>query len=71
MSSLSLLFSLQQNWRRGWNGSKEWNGSKAGVGQTMYTHLSKCKNVKIKKKNNKKEYLLYNGEYKQLKSYPE
>jgi hypothetical protein len=44
------MFSLQENWRtRGWNvlpGSGEREGKMA---QTMYAHVSKCKNDKIKK----------------------
>jgi hypothetical protein len=50
-SLLSLMFSLQQNQRtRGWNG-----GGVGVVAQTMYIHVSKCKNDKIKRKNNKKK----------------
>jgi hypothetical protein len=37
---LPLMFSLQQNQRMGWGGE---------VVQTMYTHVSKCKNDNIKK----------------------
>jgi hypothetical protein len=48
--SYYLLFSLQQNWRRGRNrfclGGGE--GGRGEVAQTMYTHVNKCKN-KIKK----------------------
>jgi hypothetical protein len=53
------MFSLQQKkiWRtRGQNRfcPEAGGGSEGGVGevsQIMYTHVSKCKNVKIKKKN--------------------
>jgi hypothetical protein len=55
---LSLMFSLQQNQRRGrWNRfcleAGVWQqgcGGLAGIG-TMYTHVSKYKNDKIKSKN--------------------
>jgi hypothetical protein len=52
---LSLMFSLQQNqrrrgrnrfsWKRGLGGRWEVGGE---VARTMYTHVSKCKNNKIK-----------------------
>jgi hypothetical protein len=43
---LSLMFFLQQNQRaRGRNRVCQ----EGGVGQTMYKHVSKCKNYKIKK----------------------
>jgi hypothetical protein len=54
---LSLKFSLQQNQRiREWNrfcpeagGGGRGKGRRRGEGaQTMYTHVSKCKNNKIK-----------------------
>jgi hypothetical protein len=48
---LSLMFSLQQNQKtRGWN---RFCPEKVGrnVAQTMYTHVSKCKNNKVKRKN--------------------
>jgi hypothetical protein len=42
---LSLMFSLQQNWRtRGSAPKQEWGE----VTQTMYTHVNKCKNDEIK-----------------------
>jgi hypothetical protein len=64
---LSLLFSIQQNQRkRGWNRfclEAEGNGEKRkgqkGCGekgeeaQVMYTHVSKCKNYKIFKKEHR------------------
>jgi hypothetical protein len=46
------MFSLQQNQRtRGWNKfCSETGGRGSGeVAQTMYTHVSKCKNDKTKK----------------------
>jgi hypothetical protein len=47
------MFSLQQNWRtesRTGSAQKGWGmGEEA---QMMYTHVSKCKNDKIKKENN-------------------
>jgi hypothetical protein len=44
------MFSLQQNWRREWNricleAGNWWGGEM--VAQTMYIHVSKCKNNKI------------------------
>jgi hypothetical protein len=49
--SLSLTFSLQQNWRRGWN-----RLCPEKMAQTMYTHVSKCKNEK-RRKEKKNKYL--------------
>jgi hypothetical protein len=48
---LSLIFCLQQNWRaRGQNRfCPEVRCVGGNVAQTMYTHVSKCKNEKIKK----------------------
>jgi hypothetical protein len=47
------MFSLQQNWRRGRNRFCPEMGRGEVVrwewAQTMYTHVSKCKNEKIKK----------------------
>jgi hypothetical protein len=42
---LSLIFSLQQNRRR--------EEQVLGVAQTVYTHVSKCKNDKIKERKKK------------------
>jgi hypothetical protein len=66
---LSLIFSLQQNWRRrGQNrfcleavGGEEWKRWERWeeVAQTMCTHLSKCKNDKIKERKKKKRKLLF------------
>jgi hypothetical protein len=59
------MFSLQQNRRR-----KEWNRFclEAGgrvlrgeVPQTMYTHVSKCKNDKIKGEMEKKRWSIVGG----------
>jgi hypothetical protein len=59
--SLSLLFSLQQNQRtigcyrfclEGGGGSRRMGE----VAQIMYTHVSKCKNDKINKKQIKKKH---------------
>jgi hypothetical protein len=46
------MFSFHQNWRiRGWNRfCLEAEGGEE-VAQTMYTHVSKCKNDAIKSKN--------------------
>jgi hypothetical protein len=45
------MFSPQQNWRT--HGQKRFSpevrGAEGEVAQTMYTHVSKCKNDKIKK----------------------
>jgi hypothetical protein len=47
---LSFMFFLQQNQgRRRWN-RFFWVGLERGLAQTMYTHVSKCKNGKIKLK---------------------
>jgi hypothetical protein len=50
---LSLMFSLQQNWRRGRN--QILPGSRVVVGGRRWPkqciHVSKCKNVKIKERN--------------------
>jgi hypothetical protein len=57
MSFLFLMFSLQQNWRtRGWNRFCSEVG--IGVAQTMYTHVSKCKNDKIKKEHTQQQMLV-------------
>jgi hypothetical protein len=49
---LSLMFSLQQNWRTrgrnrfcqsGWGGSRAGGGVGVEVAQTMYTQVNKCK----------------------------
>jgi hypothetical protein len=66
------MFFLQQNQRtRGWNRfcpeagrgrGKELGRPRQEVAQIMYTHVSKCKNDKIKKKNlllHTSESLLY------------
>jgi hypothetical protein len=58
----SLIFSLQQNQRRGWNRFcvevRGWRGRDEGgggkVAQTMYAHVTKCKIGKIK--GDKKEF---------------
>jgi hypothetical protein len=47
------MFSLQKNWRIGQNKFclEAGSGKRVGAGrwaQTMYTHVSKCKNDKIK-----------------------
>jgi hypothetical protein len=52
---LSLVFSLQQKQRRQNSfclegGSWKWVGSGGKVAQTMYTHVSKCKNDKRREK---------------------
>jgi hypothetical protein len=50
---LSLMFSLQQNRRKGWTGSGGLGvcgGEGGNVAQTMYAHVSKCKNDKRRKK---------------------
>jgi hypothetical protein len=51
MSLLSLILSLQQNWRtrRQNRFCLEVEGL-GEVAQTMYTHVSKCKNDEIKRK---------------------
>jgi hypothetical protein len=56
------MFSLQQNLRiRGQNRfCLEWGYGE--VGQTMYTHVSKCKNDKIKKKEYHKNNDMLTGE---------
>jgi hypothetical protein len=54
------MFSLQQNQRRGWNRfcleAGYWGAGEDGreVAQTMYTHVRKCKNDKIKGGEKKK-----------------
>jgi hypothetical protein len=49
---LLLMFSLQQNQRRGGqNGFCCWGWEGRWHKQTMYTHVSKCKNDKIKGEN--------------------
>jgi hypothetical protein len=46
---LSLKFSLQQNQRRGQNRfCLEASGGRGWHRQSMYTHVSKCKNDKVK-----------------------
>jgi hypothetical protein len=45
MSSLSLMFSLQQNWR-----IRRWNRFCLDAGACAYIHVSKCKNGKINNK---------------------
>jgi hypothetical protein len=35
---------------RGRGSRRLWEGGRGKVAQTMYTHVSKCKNYKIKKK---------------------
>jgi hypothetical protein len=55
---LSLMFSLQQNQRRGQNRlclETGRNGAlrEGEVAQTMYTHVSKCKNDKMRKEKKK------------------
>jgi hypothetical protein len=54
---LSLILSLQQNQkRRGWNRfSLKGEGCGGEVEQTMYTHVSKCKNDKIKGEKRKEK----------------
>jgi hypothetical protein len=48
------MFSLQHNWRRGHNSSfpeAVWgDAGKRELAQRVYTHVSKCKNDKIKEK---------------------
>jgi hypothetical protein len=46
------VISLQQNWRKGRTGlaQKEGRRRRREVAQTMYTHVSKCKNYKIKER---------------------
>jgi hypothetical protein len=59
---LSSMFSLQQNRRtRGQNRfflEAELVGRSGEVSQTMYTHVSKCKNGKNKRKKKKEMYIL-------------
>jgi hypothetical protein len=53
---LSLLFSLQQNQRRGQNRfflDRGWGGG----GTTKYTHVSTCKNNKIKGEETKQKQI--------------
>jgi hypothetical protein len=50
---LSLTFSLQQNWRRRQNRFCPKVGGEE-VAQTIYTHVNKCKNNKIKGEKKKK-----------------
>jgi hypothetical protein len=53
MSFLSLMFSLQQNWKTREQNRfclEEGYWAVWGVVQTMYTHISKCKNDKIKER---------------------
>jgi hypothetical protein len=48
---LSLMFSLQQNRGRGWKRfclEVGQGGNGGGNAQTVYTHVSKCKNDEIK-----------------------
>jgi hypothetical protein len=45
---LSLMFSPQQNWRRRGRGFCLERGWGWEVAQTMYMHVNKCKNNKIK-----------------------
>jgi hypothetical protein len=55
---LFLIFSLKQNQRQRAEpvlGKREGGQEEGEVAQTMYTHVSKCKNHKINKKQTKKE----------------
>jgi uncharacterized phage-associated protein len=47
------MFSLQQNQRRQRGTGSAWE-VRGEVTQTMYTHISKCKNNKIKEESKKK-----------------
>jgi predicted hotdog family 3-hydroxylacyl-ACP dehydratase len=51
------MFSLQHNWRRGQNRFCPEAGCTREVAQTMYTHVSKCKNNKRRKEKIKMKLL--------------